>query len=151
MGGKSGRSIFVGRHQDRIAAARAAQAEPGDQGAAAPAVQGRAQDRPPPGPGHAPGPLPGPTKDASLQALLAATVANFKRLGVLGAFDARPPSPLPPDPGHVRRSRRRSRAPTATIRPTNLNRPVRAPLGAIKALSGSGWAGSENATSCRLT
>ena len=33
-----------------------------------------------------------------LQALLAATVANFKRLGVLGAFDASAPSPLLPDP-----------------------------------------------------
>ena len=36
----------------------------GDQGAAAASVQGRAQDRPPPGPRHAPSPLPGPTKDA---------------------------------------------------------------------------------------
>jgi len=35
-----------------------------DQGAAAPAVQGGAQDRPPPGPGHGQGALPGPTKDA---------------------------------------------------------------------------------------
>jgi FAD/FMN-containing dehydrogenase len=87
VGGTKGRSIFVGRHHDRIAAARAAQAEPEtkallrqrskierkidhlqDLGMRTAHYRGRRKTR--------------------LQALLAATVANFKRLGVLGAFDA---------------------------------------------------------------
>jgi hypothetical protein len=87
VGGTKGRSIFVGRHHDRIAAARAAQAEPQtkallrqrskierkidhlqDLGMRQARYRGRRKTR--------------------LQALLAATVANFKRLGVLGAFDA---------------------------------------------------------------
>jgi len=91
VGGTKGRSIFVGRHHDRIAAARAAQAEPGtkallrqrskierkidhlqDLGMRQARYRGRRKTR--------------------LQALLAATVANFKRLGVLGAFEA--PAPL---------------------------------------------------------
>jgi len=82
-----GRTVFVGRHHDRIAAARAAQDEPGtkallrrrskverkidhlqDLGMRKARYRGRRRTR--------------------LQALLAATVANFKRLGVLGAFDA---------------------------------------------------------------
>jgi hypothetical protein len=86
VGGTKGRSIFVGRHHDRIAAARAAQAEPPtkallrqrskierkidhlqDLGMRNARYRGRRKTR--------------------LQALLAATVANFKRLGVLGAFD----------------------------------------------------------------
>ncbi|MDQ6840538.1 MAG: IS1182 family transposase [Actinomycetota bacterium] len=86
VGGTKGRSIFVGRHHDRIAAARAAQAEPPtkallrqrskierkidhlqDLGMRQARYRGRRKTR--------------------LQALLAATVANFKRLGVLGAFD----------------------------------------------------------------
>ena len=87
VSGSKGRSIFVGRHHDRIAAARAAQAEPAtkallrqrskierkidhlqDLGMRQARYRGRRRTR--------------------LQALLAATVANFKRLGVLGAFDA---------------------------------------------------------------
>lgn len=87
VGGTKGRSIFVGRHHDRIAAARAAQAEVStkallrqrskierkidhlqDLGMRKARYRGRRKTR--------------------LQALLAATVANFKRLGVLGAFDA---------------------------------------------------------------
>ncbi len=87
VGGKKGRTVFVGRHHDRIAAARAAQAEPEtkallrqrskverkidhlqDLGMRKARYRGRRKTR--------------------LQALLAATVANFKRLGVLGAFDA---------------------------------------------------------------
>ncbi|MEW6477800.1 MAG: IS1182 family transposase [Actinomycetota bacterium] len=90
VGGSSGRSVFVGRHHDRIAAARAAQAEPAtkallrrrskierkidhlqDLGMRKARYRGRRKTR--------------------LQALLAATVANFKRLGVLGAFDVRAP------------------------------------------------------------
>lgn len=89
VGGAKGRSIFVGRHHDRIAAARAAQAEAAtkallrrrskierkidhlqDLGMRTARYRGRRKTR--------------------LQALLAATVANFKRLGVLGAFDAVP-------------------------------------------------------------
>lgn len=85
--GTKGRSIFVGRHHDRIAAARAAQEDPEtkvllrrrskverkidhlqDLGMRKARYRGRRKTR--------------------LQALLAATVANFKRLGVLGAFDA---------------------------------------------------------------
>jgi len=81
-----GRTVFVGRHQDRIAAARAAQGEPEteallrrrakverkidhlqDLGMRKARYRGRRKTR--------------------LQALLAATVANFKRLAVLGAFD----------------------------------------------------------------
>ena len=91
VGGTRGRSIFVGRHHDRIAAARAAQAEAStkallrqrskierkidhlqDLGIRKARWRGRRKTR--------------------LQALLAATVANFKRLGVLGAFDE--PAPV---------------------------------------------------------
>ena len=85
--GTKGRTIFVGRHHDRIAAARAAQAEPEtkallrrrsnverkidhlqDLGMRKARYRGRRRTR--------------------LQAPLAATVANLKRLGVLGAFDS---------------------------------------------------------------
>ena len=91
VGGASGRRIFVGRHHDRMAAARAAQSEPAtkallrqrskierkidhlqDLGMRQARYRGRRKTR--------------------LQALLAATVANFKRLGVLGAFDV--PAPV---------------------------------------------------------
>jgi hypothetical protein len=87
VSGTKGRTVFVGRHHDRIAAARAAQAEPEtaallrrrskverkidhlqDLGMRKARYRGRRRTR--------------------LQALLAATVANFKRLGVLGAFDS---------------------------------------------------------------
>jgi len=87
---KGGRQIMVGVHEARIAAARAAQAEPEtkallrrrskverkidhlqDLGMRKARYRGRRKTR--------------------LQALLAATVANFKRLGVLGAFDASAP------------------------------------------------------------
>ena len=87
---KGGRQIMVGVHEDRIAAARAAQADPAtkallrrrskverkidhlqDLGMRKARYRGRRKTR--------------------LQALLAATVANFKRLGVLGAFDASAP------------------------------------------------------------
>lgn len=86
VGGKKGRTVFVGRHHDRIAAARAAEADPEtkallrrrakverkidhlqDLGMRKARYRGRRKTR--------------------LQALLAATVANFKRLAVLGAFD----------------------------------------------------------------
>jgi len=86
---KGGRQITVGVHEARIAAARAAQVEPEtkallrrrskverkidhlqDLGMRQARYRGRRRTR--------------------LQALLAATVANFKRLGVLGAFDAAP-------------------------------------------------------------
>jgi Transposase DDE domain/Transposase domain (DUF772) len=85
VGGKAARSIFVGRHEDRIAAARAAQQVPDtkallrrrakverkidhlhDLGMRKARYRGRRKTR--------------------LQALLAATVANFKRLVVLDAF-----------------------------------------------------------------
>jgi len=87
---KGGRQIMVGVHEARIAAARAAQADPAtkallrrrskverkidhlqDLGMRKARYRGRRKTR--------------------LQALLAATVANFKRLGVLGAFDASAP------------------------------------------------------------
>lgn len=93
VGGAKGRSIFVGRHHDRIAAARAAQAEGPtkallrqrskierkidhlqDLGMRKARYRGRRKTR--------------------LQALLAATVANVKRLGVLGAFEAPVPAAL---------------------------------------------------------
>jgi hypothetical protein len=83
--GKGGRTIMVGRHHRRIEAARAAQAEPGtkalvrrrskverkidhlqDLGMRKARYRGRRKTR--------------------LQALLAATVANLKRLGVLDAL-----------------------------------------------------------------
>jgi hypothetical protein len=85
-GERAGRSIFVSRHEDRIAQARAAQEEPEtkallrrrskverkidhlqDLGMRQARYRGR--------------------RKTTLQALLAATVANFKRLCVLGAFD----------------------------------------------------------------
>jgi transposase len=87
---KGGRQIMVGVHEARMAAARAAQADPAtkallrrrskverkidhlqDLGMRKARYRGRRKTR--------------------LQALLAATVANFKRLGVLGAFDASAP------------------------------------------------------------
>ena len=86
VGGNKGRTVFVGRHHDRIAAARVAQDQPEtkallrrrakverkidhlqDLGMRKARYRGRRRTR--------------------LQALLAATVANFKRLAVLGAFD----------------------------------------------------------------
>jgi len=89
VGGKAGRSIAVGVHEDRIAAARAAQHEPAtkallrrrakverkidhlqDLGMRQARYRGR--------------------RKTKLQASLAATVANFKRLAVLGAFDTTP-------------------------------------------------------------
>lgn len=89
VGGEKGRSIFVGRHHDRIAAARTVQDEPEtkallrrrskverkidhlqDLGMRKARYRGRRKTR--------------------LQALFAATVANFKRLGVLGAFEITP-------------------------------------------------------------
>ncbi len=82
-----GRSVVLSAHEDRITRARAAQAEPAtkallrrrskverkidhlqDLGMRKARYRGRRKTR--------------------LQALFAATVANFKRLGVLGAFDA---------------------------------------------------------------
>jgi len=84
---KGGRQVMVGVHEARIAAARTAQADPAikallrrrskierkidhlqDLGMGKARYRGRRKTR--------------------LQALLAATVANFKRLGVLGAFEA---------------------------------------------------------------
>jgi len=89
VAGKAGRTITVGIHEDRIAAARAAQTEPAtrallrkrpkverkidhlqDLGMRKARYRGRRKTR--------------------LQALLAATVANFKRLAVLGAFENTP-------------------------------------------------------------
>jgi hypothetical protein len=89
VAGKAGRTITVGVHEDRIAAARAAQTEPAtrallrqrskverkidhlqDLGMRKARYRGRRKTR--------------------LQALLAATVANFKRLAVLGAFNTTP-------------------------------------------------------------
>ena len=86
---KGGRQITVGVHEARITAARTAQAEPAtkallrrrskverkidhlqDLGMRQARYRGRRRTR--------------------LQALLAATVANFKRLNVLGAFDTAP-------------------------------------------------------------
>ncbi len=90
VGGTKGRSIFVGRHHDRIAAARAAQGE----GATEALLRRRSkierkidhlQDL-----GMRQARYRGRRK-TRLQALLAATVANFKRLGVLDAFDASAP------------------------------------------------------------
>lgn len=88
-GEKAGRSIFVSPHEDRMAAARAAQHEPEtrallrrrskverkidhlqDLGMRQARYRGR--------------------RKTTLQAFLAATVANFKRLCVLGAFDTTP-------------------------------------------------------------
>lgn len=92
-GAKAGRSIFVSPHEDRMAAARAAQHEPEtrallrrrskverkidhlqDLGMR----QARYRSR----------------RKTTLQALLAATVANFKRLCVLGAFSPTPVTPI---------------------------------------------------------
>jgi hypothetical protein len=86
VAGTGGRTIIVGIHEDRIAAARVAQTQPATQallrrrakverkidhiqdlGMRQARYRGRRKTR--------------------LQALLAATVANFKRLAVLGAFD----------------------------------------------------------------
>jgi hypothetical protein len=89
VGGTKGRSIFVGRHHDRIAAARAAQSEAPTKALLRQRSkierkidhlqdlgmrQARYRTR----------------RKTRLQALLAATVANFKRLAVLGAFGTEP-------------------------------------------------------------
>jgi Transposase DDE domain len=87
---EAGRSVVAGAHEDRITRARAAQEEPGtkallrrrakverridhlqDLGMRKARYRGRRRTR--------------------LQALLAVTVANFKRLAVLGAFDTAAP------------------------------------------------------------
>lgn len=89
VAGKGGRTITVGVHEDRIAAARLSQTEPvtqallrkrakverkidhvQDLGMRKARYRGRRKTR--------------------LQALFAATVANFKRLAALGAFDTTP-------------------------------------------------------------
>jgi hypothetical protein len=89
VAGSGGRTIVVGIHEERIAAARAAQTDPAtrallrrrakverkvdhlqDLGLHKARYRGRRKTR--------------------LQALLAATVANFKRLAVLGAFETTP-------------------------------------------------------------
>jgi hypothetical protein len=89
VAGTGGRTIIVGVHEDRIVAARVAQTQPAtrallrrrakverkidhmqDLGMRQARYRGRRKTR--------------------LQALLAATVANFKRLAVLGAFDTTP-------------------------------------------------------------
>ena len=89
MGGTKGRSVFVGRHHDRMAAARAAQTEAPTKALLRQRSkierkidhlqdlgmrQARYRSR----------------RKTRLQALLAATVANFKRLAVLGAFRTEP-------------------------------------------------------------
>jgi hypothetical protein len=89
VAGTAGRTILVGVHEERIAAARVAQTEPATQallrkrakverkidhlqdlGMRKARYRGRRKTR--------------------LQALLAATVANFKRLAALGAFNTTP-------------------------------------------------------------
>ena len=85
-----------------------------------------------------------------LQALLAATVANFKRLGVLGAFDASAPSPSPPA-GRVRPSGANVsgyQPPQSGLRTSIACQTLRARLGHFPAPAGSG---TQKATSCRPT
>jgi hypothetical protein len=84
--GKGGRQIVVGRHHARIEAARAAQVDPDTKALLRrrPKVERRIdhlQDL-----GMRKARFRGRRKTL-LQALLAATVANFKRLGVLNAFE----------------------------------------------------------------
>ena len=88
VAGKGGRTMVVGVHEERIAAARGAQTEPATQ-----ALRKRAkverkidhlQDL-----GMRKARYRGRRK-TRLQALFAATVANFKRLAVLGAFEGKP-------------------------------------------------------------
>jgi hypothetical protein len=86
---KGGRRIMVGRHEDRIAAARIAQTEPSTRAllrrrAKVERKIDHVQDL-----GMRKARFRGRRK-TKLQALLAATVANFKRLGVLGVFDTTP-------------------------------------------------------------
>ena len=86
---KGARTIVVGRHHDRIEAARAAQREPETKGLLRrrPKVERRIdhlQDL-----GMRKARYRGRRK-TRLQALLAATVANFKRLVVLDAFENSP-------------------------------------------------------------
>lgn len=87
VGGTAGRSVFVGMHEERMAAARAAQDDPTTRAL----LRKRAkverkidhlQDL-----GMRKTRYRGRTKTL-LQLLLAAAVANFNRLGVLGVFDA---------------------------------------------------------------
>jgi len=89
VAGKGGRTITVGIHEERIAAARAAQTEPATQALLRkrPKVERKIdhlQDL-----GMRKARYRGRRK-TRLQALLAATVANFKRLAVLGAFETTP-------------------------------------------------------------
>ena len=83
-----GRQVTAGVHEARLAAARAAQAEPETKALLRRRSKERKID-------HLQDLGMRQARDRSrrrtrLQALLAATVANFKRLGVLGAFDAGP-------------------------------------------------------------
>lgn len=89
VAGQGGRTITVGIHHERIAAARAAQTEPATQALLRkrPKVERKIdhlQDL-----GMRKARYRGRRK-TRLQALFAATVANFKRLAVLGAFQATP-------------------------------------------------------------
>jgi hypothetical protein len=89
VAGKGGRTITVGIHEERIAAARAAQTDPATQALLRkrPKVERKIdhlQDL-----GMRKARYRGRRK-TRLQALLAATVANFKRLAVLGAFQTTP-------------------------------------------------------------
>ena len=86
VGGAAGRAIFVGVHEDRMAAARAAEHDPVirallRQRAKVERKIDHLQDL-----GMSKARFRGRTKTL-LQLLLAAAVANFKRLNVLGAFD----------------------------------------------------------------
>jgi transposase len=82
---KHGRQIIVGRHHDRIEAARAAQAEPDTKALLRkrPKVERKIDHLQDLGMGEA---RYRGRRKTRLQALLAATVANFKRLVVLDAF-----------------------------------------------------------------
>lgn len=86
VAGQGGRTITVGIHEERIAAARAAQTEPATQALLRKRAKverkiDHVQDL-----GMRKARYRGRRK-TRLQALLAATVANFKRLAVLGAFN----------------------------------------------------------------
>jgi hypothetical protein len=89
VAGKGGRTIVVGVHHERIAAARAAQTKPATQALLRKRAKverkidhlqdlgmRRARYR--------------ARRKTRLQALFAATVANFKRLAALGAFNTTP-------------------------------------------------------------
>ena len=121
--GRRGRQIVVGRHHDRIEAARRAQAEPGHQDAVASPGEGGTQDRLSPRPRHAQGPIPGtaknpvagPARSDRRQLQAPGRTPRVRERPRNGSLSPRKDTSAL-DPGHSTRSRRHT-GPSATASP----------------------------------